>query len=63
MNSVEALRKRLSVKIKLWNGKTVYVTFCKFSTCGGCDLFNYRVNKLVTYTVCVSLYRSCTQYM
>ena len=58
--NVEALRKRLSVKIKLWNGETVYVTFCNISTCG-CDLFNYRAIKLVTYTVCMWLNRSCTQ--
>ena len=32
-DSVEALKKRFSVKIKLWNGETVYVTYCKFSTC------------------------------
>ena len=30
--------------------KTVYVTYCKFSTCG-CDLFNYTAIKLVAYTV------------
>ena len=59
---VEALRKRLSVKIKLWNGETVYVAFCKFST-SGCDLFNYIVINLVTYTVCMCLNRLCTQYV
>ena len=58
--SVEALRKRLSVKIKLQNGEAVYVTYYKFSTCS-CDLFNYRAIKLVTYTVCMCLNRSCTQ--
>ena len=57
---VEALRKRLTVKIKLWNGETVYVTYSKLSTCG-CDLFNYRAIKLVTYIVCMCLNRSCTQ--
>ena len=38
----------------------MYVAFCKFSTCG-CGLFNYIVIKLVTYTVCICLNRSCTQ--
>ena len=56
---VEALRKRLPVKINLWNGETVYVTFCKFSICG-CDLFNCIVIRLVTYAVCMCLNRSCT---
>ena len=56
---IEPLRKRHSVKIKLWNGETVYMTFCKFWTCG-CDLFNYRAIKLVTYTICMCLNRSCT---
>ena len=32
-DSVEALKKRFSVKMELWNGETVYVTCCKFSTC------------------------------
>ena len=59
-DSVESLRKKLSVKIKLCNGQTVYVTYYKFSSCG-CDLFNYRAIKLVTYTVCMCLNRSCTQ--
>ena len=34
---VEVLRKRLLVKIKLWNVEAVYVTYCKFSMCE-CDL-------------------------
>ena len=49
-----------SQKKKLQNGETVSVTFCKFWTCG-CDLFNYRTYKLVSYTVCMCLSRSCTQ--
>ena len=36
------------------------MTYCKFSSCG-CDLFNYRAIKLVTYTVCMCLNRSYTQ--
>ena len=49
-----------SQKKKLQNGETVSVTFCKFWTCG-CDLFNYRTVKFVSYTVCMCLSRSCTQ--
>ena len=56
----EPLRKRLSVKIKLWNGETVYVTLCRFSTYG-CDLFNFRAIKLATYTVCMCSNRSRLQ--
>ena len=56
----EALRKRLSVKIRLWNGETVYLTFRKFSSCWS-NLFNYTAIKLVAYTVCMCLNRSCTQ--
>ena len=43
---VEVLRERYLLKIKFWNGKTVYVTYCKFSTFG-CNLFNYTEIKLV----------------
>ena len=57
---VEALGKRLLVKIKLCNGETVYLTKWKFSTCG-CDLFNYRLIKLVKYTVFLFLNKLCTQ--
>ena len=32
------------------------------TTCG-CDLFNYTEIKLVTYTACMCLNRSCTQYV
>ena len=57
---VEPLRKRLSVKVKLWNGETVYVTLCKFLTYG-CDLLNLRAIKLATYTVCMCSNSSCLQ--
>ena len=46
-----------------WNiVKTVYVTYCKFSTFGF-NLFNYLAVKFVTYTVSLCLNRLRTIYM
>ena len=59
---VEALRKGLSVKKKKntpeWRDRIcdpLQILNC------GCDLFNYRSIKLVTYTIFMCLNRSCTQ--
>ena len=60
--SVEAMRKGLSVKKKKttpeW--RDCVCDLSQILICG-CDLFNYRAIKLVTYTACMCLNRSCTQ--
>ena len=60
---VEVLRKGLSVKKKTKETPELRDSVCdllQILNCG-CDLFNYKAIKLVTYTVYMCLNRSCTQ--
>ena len=62
LRTVEALRKRLSAKKnqKSPEWRDCACDLLQVLDCG-CDLFNYRAIKLVTYAVWMCLNRSCTQ--
>ena len=49
---VEVLKKRFLVKIKLWNGATVYMTYYKFLTCGLTCLITQQLNWSHTQLAC-----------
>ena len=49
---VEVLKKRFLVKIKLWNGATVYMTYYKFLTCRLTCLITQQLNWSHTQLAC-----------